>query len=70
VSLIGQIQSPEKRMQAIWAVASSDPEAARTVMRRYPLDPQNQAQLELALRQRKDGGTYNVQDTYMEASDD
>jgi hypothetical protein len=70
VSLIGQIQSPETRMQAIWAVASSDPETARTVMRRYPLDPQHQAQLEAALRQRRGGDTYNMQDTYMEASED
>jgi hypothetical protein len=64
LSLIGQIQSPEKRSQEVFAAALSatDPEDARTVMRRYPLEPQRQAELEAALRQRKEGTSFVIGD--------
>jgi hypothetical protein len=62
LSLLGQIQSPEKRASAIFtatmSLAVSDPEGARTVMRRYPLDPQQQARLEDALRRQKNGSRW------------
>jgi hypothetical protein len=65
LSLIGQIQSPQKRASVIWtatmSLAARDPEGARTIMRRYPLGPEEQARLEAQLRQRKDG-SYWVQE--------
>jgi hypothetical protein len=54
LSLIGQIQSPDQRVAAIWNTAMrmqrSDPDGVRTLLRRFPLDPQRQAQLDNALR--------------------
>ena len=62
VSLIGQIQSPGMRTQVIWGIARTDPETARTALRRYPLDPQQQAQIEATLRGRKDGGPDSMEE--------
>jgi hypothetical protein len=55
VSLLGQIQSPEQRSQAALFAAArlgrTDPEGLRTLLRRHPLDPQQQQQLEQMLEQ-------------------
>ncbi len=55
VSLIGQIQSQDQRMQAALAAAARigrrDPDGMRALLRRYPLDPPRQQQLESALQQ-------------------
>lgn len=54
-SLIGQIQSPERRMDATWQsamrLAQSDIEAARTLVRRHPLDPSRRETLATHLRE-------------------
>ena len=46
IALVDQIQSPEQRMQAVFQSAMSlrrsDPEGARTLLRRRPLDPKFQ----------------------------
>ena len=56
LALIGQIQSPDQRMSTVWntavRMANNDPDGMRTLLRRYPLDPQRQAQLESTLRKR------------------
>lgn len=53
-SLLGQIQSQDRRMDAVmWTarrLAQRDPEAARTLIRRHPLDPRRQEQLTEQLR--------------------
>jgi hypothetical protein len=53
LSLLGQIQSPEQRSQsALFAAARlgrTDREGMRTLLRRYPLDPQQQQQLDRML---------------------
>jgi hypothetical protein len=53
--LLGQIQSPEARteavVQAAFRLARDDPQAARTLLRRHPLDPQRQQILESQLSQ-------------------
>jgi len=53
LSLLGQIQSPEQRSQAVLAAAArlgrSDPDGMRTLLRRYPLDPQQRQQLDSML---------------------
>jgi hypothetical protein len=73
LTLIGQIQSPDTRSQAVWNTAmslvASDPEGARTVLRRYPLGPEMQAQLESTLRQHKEG-TRGVDETFIEYESD
>ncbi len=55
ISLIGQIQSPDRRQNAVLNVAmqlaSTDPEEMRTLLRRYPLNPQHQQHLESMLKQ-------------------
>jgi hypothetical protein len=55
--LVGDIQSPDQQMNAVFNAAAqrarSDPETARALMRRYPLDPQRQQQLEGFLQQRR-----------------
>jgi hypothetical protein len=57
--LIMQIQSGEARMEAVMQAAlrlsSEDPEAARDLLRRHPLDPPHQQQLD-AFRQRAGKG--------------
>lgn len=54
-SLLGQIQSPDRRMDAVLMtarrLAHNDPEGARTLLRRHPLDPQRQEQLTSQLRE-------------------
>jgi hypothetical protein len=50
------------RTQVIWGIARTDPETARTALRRYPLDPQQQAQIEATLRGRKDGGPDSMEE--------
>lgn len=53
-SLLGQIQSQDRRMDAVLMTArrlgQRDVEAARTLLRRHPLDPQRQEQLTSQLR--------------------
>jgi hypothetical protein len=53
-SLIGQIQSQDRRMDAVMMTArrlgQRDVEAARTLLRRHPLDPQRQQELTVQLR--------------------
>jgi hypothetical protein len=56
--VIDDIQSPEVQMNAVFNAASrrgrSDPEGMRALLRRYPLDPQRQQQLDAMLRTRRD----------------
>ncbi len=56
LSLIGQIQSPDLRrdvaFNAAMNLSHTDPEAARALLRRYPLDPQRHQQFEEWLKQR------------------
>ncbi|MGH8186468.1 MAG: hypothetical protein ACREUC_07890, partial [Steroidobacteraceae bacterium] len=58
LSLINQVQSPERRMDLVMRtamqMAQSDPQGARTLIRRHPLDPQRQHQLDRFLQQRRD----------------
>ena len=53
--LIDQIQSHEQRMNAVLQAAArlnwTNPEEARVLLRRQPLDPQRQQQLEQMLQQ-------------------
>ncbi len=53
--LLGQIQSPDLRMDAVlgaaFRLAGEDMQAARTLLRRHPLDPPRQQRFEAALRQ-------------------
>lgn len=60
LSLIRQIQSPEQRQNAVLnaaiQLASTDPEEMRTLLRRYPLDPQQQQHFESMLKRRGVGG--------------
>jgi hypothetical protein len=55
ITLIDQIQSHEQRMNAVLQAAQrlswSNPEEARTLLRRHPLDPQRQQQLDMMLQQ-------------------
>ncbi|HJS22244.1 MAG TPA: hypothetical protein VJ764_06270 [Steroidobacteraceae bacterium] len=55
LGLIDQIQSREQRMSAVLQTAVrlhwSNPEEARTLLRRYPLDPLHQQQLDQMLQQ-------------------
>ena len=55
LTLIDQIQSHDQRMNAVLQTAErlnwSDPEEARTLLRRHPLDPQRQQQLDMMLQQ-------------------
>ncbi|MGH8175555.1 MAG: hypothetical protein ACREV5_04760 [Steroidobacter sp.] len=59
ISLLGQIQSQDARMNSVFNtvmhLASADPEGARTLLRRYPLDPMRQQQLDSYLRQQQRG---------------
>ncbi len=54
LAFIDQIQSQDQRMTAVLHTAErlhwSDPEEARTLLRRHPLDPQRQQQLESMLQ--------------------
>jgi hypothetical protein len=56
LSLINQIQSPERRQDVVMRVAmqmsQSDPQGARTLLRRHPLDPQRQSQVDRYLKRR------------------
>jgi hypothetical protein len=58
--MIGQIQMPERRSRAVLMAAmelsQSDMEAARTLLRRYPLDPSRQRQFEDYVQQRRNKG--------------
>jgi hypothetical protein len=55
---IGDIQSPDLQMHAVFNAASrrgrTDPEGMRALLRRYPLDPGRQQQLDAMLRTRRD----------------
>lgn len=57
--IINQIQVPERRMHAVlmtaMRLAQNDPESARTLLRRYPLDPQRQRQFDDFMQQRGKG---------------
>jgi hypothetical protein len=58
--IINQIQVPERRMHAVLMTAmrlsQSDPESARTLLRRYPLDPARQRQYDDFMQQRRSRG--------------
>jgi hypothetical protein len=57
LALIDQIQSREQRMQAVMQTAVrlnwTDPDESRTLLRREPLDPQYQGQLENMLQEQE-----------------
>jgi hypothetical protein len=59
LSLIREIQSPDQRMNTVMNVAmrltSADPEGVRTLLRRYPLDPQRQQQVDAMSQKRTRG---------------
>lgn len=59
VSLVGQIQSQEQRMQAVqfaaMRIGRRDPDGMRALLRRYPLDPVRQQQVESAVQQQSWG---------------
>lgn len=50
ISLLEQIQSPDRRVTAVFEAAArmarSDPDGMRALLRRFPLDPQRQQQLD------------------------
>lgn len=62
-ALLGQIQSPDAKMNAVFQtalrLAQEDPQAARTLLRRHPLDPQRQQNLESMLTQTYGKGLAN-----------
>jgi hypothetical protein len=55
LALIDQIQSRDQRMRAVMQTAVrlswASPDEARTLLRRQPLDPQHQQQLDQMLQQ-------------------
>jgi hypothetical protein len=57
--IISEIQTPERRMHAVLMTAmrlsQSDPDSTRTLLRRYPLDPQRQRQLDEYMQRRNKG---------------
>jgi hypothetical protein len=57
--MISEIQTPERRSHAVLMAAmrlsQSDLEGARTLLRRYPLDPERQRQFDQYLQQRNRG---------------
>ena len=57
--IINQIQTPERRSHAVLMAAmrlsQSDMEDARTLLRRYPLDPARQRQFDEYLQRRNKG---------------
>jgi hypothetical protein len=57
--IINQIQVPERRMHAVlmtaMRLAQNDPESARTLLRRYPLDPARQRQFDDFMQRRGRG---------------
>jgi hypothetical protein len=59
LSLIREIQSPDQRMNTVMNVAMrlalADPEGVRTLLRRYPLDPQRQQQVDAMAQKRTRG---------------
>jgi hypothetical protein len=59
VGIINQIQTPERRSQAVLMAAmrlsQNDMESARTLLRRYPLDPARQRQFDEFLQRRGRG---------------
>ena len=59
LGIINQIQTPERRSAAVLMAAmrlsQSDLESARTLLRRYPLDPQRQRQFDEFLQRRSRG---------------
>jgi hypothetical protein len=59
LSLIGELQSPDQRLNAVFntavKMAHSDPEGMRTLLRRYPLDPQRQQQVDAMVQERTRG---------------
>ena len=59
VPIINQIQTPERRSHAVLMAAMSlsqtDMDGARTLLRRYPLDPARQRQFDEFLQRRGRG---------------
>lgn len=59
VPIISEIQTPERRSHAVlmaaMRLAQSDVEGARTLLRRYPLDPARQRQFDQYVQQRNKG---------------
>ena len=57
LALIGEIQSQDQRMEAVMRTAERlsyvDPEQARILLRRQPLDPQRQRELDMRLQQQR-----------------
>ena len=57
--LLGQIQSPDLRMDAVLQAAirltAEDPQAAQALLRRHPLDPPRQQQFEAMAKQQNQG---------------
>ena len=57
LEVIGDIQSPDLQMHAVFSAAArrgrTDPEGTRALLRRYPLDPGRQQQLDAMLRDRR-----------------
>lgn len=60
LSAVGQIQSQEQRsnavMRAAMRMSREDPEGARTLLRRHPLDPVRQQQIDSQLKQQGRAG--------------
>jgi hypothetical protein len=58
--IINQIQTPERRSHAVLMAAMrlsrNDMESARTLLRRYPLDPARQRQFDDFVQQRRNRG--------------
>lgn len=59
LTLIGEIRSPQEVTRTVvntaLRIARSDPEGVKTLLRRYPLDPQHQQTLDTALKQQSRG---------------
>jgi hypothetical protein len=57
--IINQIQTPERRSHAVlmgaMRLAQNDVESARTLLRRYPLDPARQRQFDDWMQRRNRG---------------
>jgi hypothetical protein len=60
LALIREIESPDQRMNTVMNLAmrlsSADPEAMRTLLRRYPLDPKRQQQVDAMVQQKRTRG--------------
>jgi hypothetical protein len=65
-SLLGQMQSPDRRVDAVMTAAMrlqrTNPEEAQTLLRRFPLDPARQRQLDMMQEQMRQGRAYSWSD--------